>query len=866
MANATEWEPGADQTLVRAMIELFKGTSSTSMILANSGTFTFITEPYLYFAEGQWITLIDNANSDNWMAGQVTSYNPISGSTVFVSKVSHGSGTIADWLVYISGAWIDNSWNGGTVTNPVQINSTLGVTGISTVARVIASAPITSTAGDINLNTTTTLADANATITAAQLFGGTLVIEPTAARILTLPTAAQIIAYLTGYAVGSKFEFVIVNSTLQTVTLAPGSGIVQLGKTIIQDGSAVFKVTVDSASTVSVINESTSIAVSRSGAISTSTVQTSTVDITLTNTSPRLNSISMSVEGNSVILPSALTVLISSPTFVIFNAGYYPFGIKDASGALIAAVEANGEIVLSLAANGTVAGTWAYSGTNLKGGLITKSSLLSTAYVADAVYNTYLAFSNTESIHFTKISGGGLAVFMIDHATKTFSSPSTISLTAGTIPAGVFKIDATSFIIFYYDSNIMYAVVVVLLTGTLVVGLASNTGVIGGITTETGYKAPKIAQLDTNLFLLSYVTGTGAGVTAVRACQVSSITTVTWGAAANINAAADNFSGSTVTLALTTLTALVHYKLQAAPYNAKAVVISVTNANPPVCTVGTPVTVMASTEGREISCALLSATECIALSDNNVAGSLSAKSLTIAGAVITVNAATILDTGFGTQFMYDIDLATRFTPHVFKISSSSFLWWFIDSASNSRMAIATVAAGVITDGNQIKGSICSAAVGTSGEGRMLAMSTTELLSVTMQYGTSGDKVDYFLVPHKIAGNTITVGKLTKLENIIAGTGSIAFMAAKLSNGVYAVANAATSLFSMDSGIELFKTDGINVLRLGVLDKYASGLRSSDQPRALGNCGSNLITLAATHDITEPATVKQLRVTSILTKG
>ena len=264
MANATEWEPGAEQSLVRAMIELFKGTSSTSLLISDSGSLSFITQPYLYFDEGQWILLIDGANSDNWMAGQVTSYNPITGAVVFSPKVKHGSGTISDWLVYISGAWVDNPWTGGTVTNPstfnadIEVNADIAQTGDLAVEGVI-----TSTAGEGNLNSTTTLADANATITAAQLFGGTLVIEPTAARILTLPTAAQIIAYLTGYAVGSKFEFVLVNNTLQTVTLAAGTGIVQLGKTIVQDGSAVFKVVVDSPTIVSIINESTSVAVSR---------------------------------------------------------------------------------------------------------------------------------------------------------------------------------------------------------------------------------------------------------------------------------------------------------------------------------------------------------------------------------------------------------------------------------------------------------------------------------------------------------------------------------------------------------------------------------------------------------------------------
>lgn len=867
MANATEWAPDADSTLARATMELFKGTSTSPNTIANSGSLAFLTQPYLYFDDSKWLEIIDAANPDNWMAGQVISYNGVTGALVFEPKVSKGSGSISDWLIYISGIWLDNPWNGGTVTNPVQINSTLGVTGISTVSRVNASAPITSTAGDVNLNITTNLADADATLTAAQLFGGTLVIEPTAARILTLPTAAQIIAYMTGQVPGSKFEFTLINNTLQTVTLAPGTSIVQLGKTLVQDGSAVFKVTVDSGSVVSVINESTSIAVSRSGAINSSLVQTSAVDITFTNTSPGLQSISMTGEGNSVILPDATQLFISSPTFVIFNAGYYPFGIKDNAGTLIIAVEPGGEANLSLASNLTPAGTWTYSGAKLTGGLLTHSALLTTSYVADATYNMFVALTSDITIHFAKLAAGGLAIFMVNHATRTVSTPSTISVTAGTTPMAAYKIDDTSCIVFYSDSgNNLKASVSVIVAGVLIVGAESATGVIANVSIESGYQEPKIAQLDTTLYLVSYATAVGAGVTAAIACQISSTTVVTWGTAANINTAADNQTNSTITEKLTTTTGLVLYKLTAAPFNLKAVVVSVTNAVPPVCTIGTPVTAMTSDNANASSYTLLNPTECVVADNDNVAGSLKTKVLSIAGSVITVGTGTILDTGLGVSLRYTQDGGTRFTPHLKALSSSSFLWWFIDSADQSRMAIATVAAAVITGGNKLTGSFRSAAIGASGYGQLLPLGTTELLALVNILDVGGDKSNHILIAHKLSGSTITVGKMITLDSILEGASTTVVVAAKLSNGIYAIGNAATSVYSMDKGLQLVKTDGINIKDLGVVNKYIAGLRASDHPRYLANTGAKLVTLEATQEILGPATAKQLRVTSILTQG
>lgn len=115
-----------------------------------------------------------------------------------------------------------------------------------------ASGPITSTAGELNLKTNTALADAAATLTAAQLKGGEFTITPTVARILTTDTAANIIAALTGSVDNNHFEINIINLAAFDVTLAAGVGVTLVGRAVVNNGSATWRVRRTSATTVEV--------------------------------------------------------------------------------------------------------------------------------------------------------------------------------------------------------------------------------------------------------------------------------------------------------------------------------------------------------------------------------------------------------------------------------------------------------------------------------------------------------------------------------------------------------------------------------------------------------------------------------------
>lgn len=79
------------------------------------------------------------------------------------------------------------------------------------------------------------LADADATLTVAQIKSGVLVQTPTVSRILTLPTAALTKTFLKN--VGDSFDFHVVNEGADgfAVTLAVGTGGSAIGSLEVRD-------------------------------------------------------------------------------------------------------------------------------------------------------------------------------------------------------------------------------------------------------------------------------------------------------------------------------------------------------------------------------------------------------------------------------------------------------------------------------------------------------------------------------------------------------------------------------------------------------------------------------------------------------
>lgn len=75
-------------------------TSTTSLAIG-MGSKTFTTQSGEQFLAGQFVTIAQNGTPSNYMYGQVTSYS----TTQLIVNVTtaNGSGTIADWLISLSG-------------------------------------------------------------------------------------------------------------------------------------------------------------------------------------------------------------------------------------------------------------------------------------------------------------------------------------------------------------------------------------------------------------------------------------------------------------------------------------------------------------------------------------------------------------------------------------------------------------------------------------------------------------------------------------------------------------------------------------------------------------------------------------------
>ena len=501
-------------------------------------------------------------------------------------------------------------------------------------------------------------------------------------------------------------------------------------------------------------------AVVASGGI-TSVEPTITTSTTLTSASAGYLPTQMTAIGQAVTLPDATTMAVGSPKFYIDNSlGGYPVGIRNTSGTLLMGIAAGGTAFVSCESISTAAGVWSITGTNLEPGLITIDNTFSATYGV-SLYAPYVAFDTSKSLHFISIVAGGFAAVAVDNTTGAVGTPVTISATASMVPRAAFKITTTTAMVFYSSTTGTLISRVISLSGatTLAAGTPSSTLTATDCGSDLGYNAPKIVQLDTTLYLVSYATADGAGTTSVAAFQVSSGTTATLGSAVNI-IAANNCLASTTSYMLTTLTAFVTYKSgAAAPYTNSGVVVSVTNANPPVCTVATPASLTGVTStmtATPMSCQL-SATKILVADNNNVSGSVIVSAFTISGGTTTTaGTAVSVETGIGANLSYTDDGANRFKPNLFPLTATTASFWYFNSSSASRLVVLTEAAGVMSKGTILFKSFSAGANNNQYGGIVLAQTTTTFIGAyARQASTAG--YGYVTRPHKINGTVITLG-------------------------------------------------------------------------------------------------------------
>lgn len=586
----------------------------------------------------------------------------------------------------------------------------------------------------------------------------------------------------------------------------------------------------------------------------TTVSSTVTTDATLTSASAGYQFVQMATMGKSLTLPDATTMTVGGPKFIVDNTqGSYPCGIRDSAGTLLMAVAAGGEAYVSIKSIATAAGAWSITGTNLEPGLITIDNTFSSAY-SSTVLAPFVALDDNKSIHFLKNTSNDLYAVAVDKTTGAVGTPVLVKV-ATTNVRSAFKVSTTTAIAFYDDGSANSRAVIISLSGatTLAVGTEATVATYGYWSAENFSGAPKIAQLTSTLYLASYTSGTNTTVVAVSV----SGTTITLGSPANI-ITANSVSNSTTTYALTATTGLVLYKSGAgAPYANNAVVISVSGTT---CTVGTPaaLTGVGSSLTAVASSCLLSATKCLVQDDNNTAGSVIASAFTISGTAVTAGTLVSVETGIATSSSYTADSATRYNPHLFSLSSSTALLWYLNSSSVSRAVVLSESGGTVTAGNIIYRSISVVGSGSHGAGIILPQGTSSFISLS----DSGVADAWMRIAsaHKINGTTITQGNSGALEgltpkNAIEGN----FQWARTQSGMYAVVGTNSNAHG-GIGIPIFKTNGDAIDYRGIIAKprNATSLANNIIP----TIGERLVILFASAGTTVASTTFQLRLITV----
>lgn len=86
-----------------ALAGAFIGTSAT-VVAIGAGNKSFTTQAGELYTPGVFLTAVSQANSANFMFGQVVSYNSGTGALVLGVQATGGSGTFADWNLSLTGA------------------------------------------------------------------------------------------------------------------------------------------------------------------------------------------------------------------------------------------------------------------------------------------------------------------------------------------------------------------------------------------------------------------------------------------------------------------------------------------------------------------------------------------------------------------------------------------------------------------------------------------------------------------------------------------------------------------------------------------------------------------------------------------
>jgi hypothetical protein len=115
-STASTAATSATASAATALAAAYFGTSTTSVAIG-TGAKSFTTQTAKNFQVGGFLLISSQADGANYMHGQVTSYNSGTGALVMDITNVGGSGTFADWNIYVSGTRGATGAPGGPLTD-----------------------------------------------------------------------------------------------------------------------------------------------------------------------------------------------------------------------------------------------------------------------------------------------------------------------------------------------------------------------------------------------------------------------------------------------------------------------------------------------------------------------------------------------------------------------------------------------------------------------------------------------------------------------------------------------------------------------------------------------------------------------------
>lgn len=129
-AQASAAAAATSAAAAAASVAALSGTSTSSIAIA-TGAKTFTTQTGKNFVNGEYLIISSNANSANYMVGQITSYNTSTGALVMNITSISGTGTHADWNIMITGPQGPQGVPGGSGTGYTEASITGTLTAVS---------------------------------------------------------------------------------------------------------------------------------------------------------------------------------------------------------------------------------------------------------------------------------------------------------------------------------------------------------------------------------------------------------------------------------------------------------------------------------------------------------------------------------------------------------------------------------------------------------------------------------------------------------------------------------------------------------------------------------------------------------------